>query len=70
MMSELRRSSRRISANLAQKEDHSVSNGLQQEKEREKPGLKSGVVGKAGKVAVTGNGSKAAGGRGKRKFGE
>lgn len=70
MMSELRRSSRRISASLAQKEDPAVSNGVQPEKEREKSGSKSGSGGKLAKATVNGNGSKTTGGRGKRKFGE
>jgi hypothetical protein len=55
---------------LALKEDPSVSNGAQPEKEREKPGLKIGSGGKPGKAALNGNVSKTTGGRGKRKFGE
>lgn len=67
MMSELRRSSRRISASLAQKEDPSIPNGAQAEKEREKPGPKAGSVTKTGKTAVNGNGPRQ---KAKRKFGE
>lgn len=70
MMSELRRSSRRISASLAQKEDPSVPNGAQAEKEREKPGPRNGAVAKPGKIAVNGNSSKTVGQREKRKLGE
>lgn len=70
MMSELRRSSRRTSASLAQREDLSLPNGAQGEKDREKLGSKNGSVAKPGKVAVNGNSSKPAGQRGKRKLGE
>ena len=70
MMSELRRSSRRISASLAPNEDLSLRNGAQPEKEREKPSVKSGSVAKPGKTAVNGNGSKTAAQRVKRKLGE
>lgn len=69
-MSELRRSSRRTSASLAQKEDPSVPNGAQGEKEREKLGPKNGSIAKTGKIAANGNSSKVAGQRGKRKLGE
>lgn len=70
MMSELRRSSRRISAGLAQKEDPSIRNGAQAEKEREKSGPTSGSIAKPEKKNVNGNGSKTAAQRGKRKLGE
>lgn len=70
MMSELRRSSRRTSASLAQKEDASVPGGAQGEKEREKLGSKNGAITKLGKVAVNGNNSKTTGQRGKRKLGQ
>lgn len=70
MMSELRRSSRRISASLAQKEDPSGINGAQGEKEREKLGPKNGSITKLGKVAVNGSTSKTVGQRGKRKLGQ
>lgn len=70
MMSQLRRSSRRTSATLAQKEDPSVPNGAPGEKEGEKLGPTNGSIAKLEKVAVNGNKSKTTGQRGKRKLGQ
>lgn len=70
MMSELRRSSRRTSATLAQKEDPPVPNVAPGEKEREKLGRKNGSIAKPGKAAVNGDNSKTTGQRGKRKLGQ
>ncbi len=68
-MSELRRSSRRISANLAQKEDAPTANGARHDTERGKNGQKHASDGKSGKTVNIGS-SKTVGGPGKRKFGE
>ena len=70
MMSQLRRSSRRTSANLAHVEDAPVTNGVGHESEREKDGQKTGSGGKSSKSVVNGGTSKAKGGREKRKYGE
>ena len=70
MMSELRRSSRRTSANTAHKEDAPVANGIGHNTDRAKDGQKNGVEGKTGKMRGNGGSSKPEGGRGKRKFGE
>lgn len=69
IMSELRRSSRRISANIAYKEDAPTANGAKYDAERGEDAQKHASEGKKGK-AINGSSSKAAGGRGKRKFGE
>lgn len=68
-MSELRRSSRRISANIAYKEDAPTANGVRNDPERGEDAQKHASEGKKGK-AINSSNSKAAGGRGKRKFGE
>lgn len=72
MMTELRRSSRRISANVAHKEDGPIANGAEHDTDREKGSQKIGLEGKSGKAVgnVSGGSSKTVGGRGKRKFGE
>lgn len=70
MMSELRRSSRRISANVSHKEDAPIANGVGRDTDRGKDGQKNGVGGKTGKPVGIGGSSKAVGGRGKRKIGE
>lgn len=68
-MSELRRSSRRISANIAYKEDAPTANGVRHDTERGEDAQKHASEGKKGK-AINGSNSKAVVGRGKRKFGE
>lgn len=70
MMSELRRSSRRTSANVAHPEDAPIANGVGHDSEREKDGQKTGPGGRSSKSIVNGGTAKAKGGRGKRKFGE
>lgn len=70
MMSELRRSSRRTSANVAHKEDSQIANGVGHDTDRGKDVQKNGVGGKSGRAVVNGGSSKTVGGRGKRKFGE
>lgn len=67
-MSELRRSSRRISASIAYK-DAPTANGARYDAERGEDAQKHASEGKKGK-AINGSSSKSAGGRGKRKFGE
>ena len=69
MMSELRRSSRRTSANVSHKEDAPIANGVGRDTDRGKDGQKNGVGGKTGKPVGIGGSSKAVG-RGKRKIGE
>lgn len=69
IMSELRRSSRRISANIAYKEAAPTANGAKHDTELHEDAHKHASEGKKGK-AINGSSSKAAGGRGKRKFGE
>lgn len=66
MMSELRRSSRRISANLGLKEDGPTVNGVGQEIE---PGQKNGV-GVNSRTKLVNGGSRSGAGRHKRKLGE
>lgn len=70
MMTELRRSSRRTSANAAHKEDTPIVNGVGHDTDRGKGGQKNGLGGKPGKAVVNGASSKPVGGRGKRKIGE
>lgn len=67
MMSELRRSSRRTSANVSHKEDAPIANGVGRDTDRGKDGQKNGVGGKTGKPVGIGGSSKAVG-RGKRKI--
>lgn len=69
IMSELRRSSRRISANIAYQENAQTANGTRHATERGEDAQKHASEGKTGK-AINGSSSKAASGRGKRKFGE
>lgn len=69
MMSELRRSSRRTSANVAPKEDAPIANGVGHDTDRGKDNQKNGSGGKSGKALVNGGSSKTVGGRGKRKMG-
>ncbi|MCJ1461647.1 hypothetical protein MMC07_000244 [Pseudocyphellaria aurata] len=68
MMSELRRSSRRISANVAPKEDAPIANGVGHDTGRGKDSQTNGSGGKSSKVPVNGGSSKKVGGRGKRKM--
>ena len=68
MMSEPRRSSRRLSARQPDKEDPPVVNGLGHGAERAKGGHGNGLGGK-GKVSTNGTGISSKGGRGKRKIG-
>lgn len=70
MMSQLRRSSRRTSANIPHTEEAPIANGIGHNTEREKDGQKNGLGGKPSKSIPNGGTSKAKGGRGKRKFGE
>lgn len=69
MMSEPRRSSRRLSARQPEKEGPPVANGIGHGTERAKGGQSNGASGKQGKAATNGAGPSAKGGRGKRKIG-
>lgn len=69
IMSELRRSSRRISANIAYKEAAPTTNGAKHDTVRGEDAHNHALEGKKGK-AINGSSSKAAGARGKRKFSE
>ena len=69
MMSEPRRSSRRLSARQPEKEDPPIANGIGHGTERVKGGQSSGVGGKQGKASANGASTSAKGGRGKRKIG-
>lgn len=69
MMSEPRRSSRRLSARQPEKEDLHVANGVGHGTERGKGGQINGMGGKQGKASVNGTSTNAKGGRGKRKIG-
>ena len=69
MMSEPRRSSRRLSARPPEKEDPPVANGIGYGTERAKGGQSNGVGGRQGKASTNGAGASTKGGRGKRKIG-
>lgn len=69
MMSELRRSSRRTSANLAPKENAPIPNGGTIDAERGKD-IKNSLGRKVAKTATNGSSSMSGAVRGKRKFGE
>ncbi|MCJ1381849.1 hypothetical protein MMC17_004961 [Xylographa soralifera] len=67
MMSDLRRSTRRTSARLADQEDTTLANGLQHVVEKAKAGRPSGTSAKQLKSEVNGNRVAPSGMRGKRK---
>ncbi|MCJ1398088.1 hypothetical protein MMC11_001285 [Xylographa trunciseda] len=67
MMSESRRSTRRTSARLADKEDTTLPNGLQQVVEKAKAGRPNGSIAKQARQEVNGNGIGPSGVRAKRK---
>ncbi|MCJ1391905.1 hypothetical protein MMC18_004772 [Xylographa bjoerkii] len=67
MMSESRRSTRRTSARLADKEDTTLANGLQHVVEKAKVGRANGASAKQVNLEVNGNGTGPSGVRGKRK---
>ena len=69
MMSEPRRSSRRLSAKLANKEDVPVANGIPNGNGRVKAGKGDIGTGKNGNVVVNGASSGGVGLKGKRKAG-
>ncbi len=69
MMSEPRRSSRRLSARQPDKEDPPVANGIGHGTERAKGGQSNGVGGKQVKGSANGAATNVKGGRGKRKIG-
>ena len=69
MMSEPRRSSRRLSVRQPEKEDPPVANGIGRGTEQAKGGQSNGANRKQGKAATNGAGLSVKGGRGKRKIG-
>ena len=69
MMSDSRRSSRRTSARLADKEDTTLTNGLQHVVEKAKAGRSNGTSAKQARAEVNGKGIGPSGVRGKRKPG-
>lgn len=68
-MVEPRRTARRTSARLADKDDVPVTNGVLHAAEKGKGGQSNGTSGKHGKANVNGAATGSAGGRGKRKHG-
>ena len=68
-MGEPRRTTRRTSARLADKEDVPVMNGVVHAAEKGKSGQNNGTSGKHGKASVNSAATGGAGGRGKRKHG-
>ena len=68
-MVEPRRTARRTSARLADKDDVPVTNGVVHAVEKGKGGQSNGTSGKHGKTNLNGAATGGAGGRGKRKHG-
>ena len=69
MMSEPRRSSRRLSARLGDKEDVPLINGVAHTNEKSKKGQNSGSNTTQAKAGVNGASSSVGGAKGKRKLG-
>ena len=70
IMSESRRSTRRTSARLADKEDIPITNGIGHTTDNRKGGQTNGASVKQGKTNVNGPGTAVGGARSKRKYGE